>query len=716
MRYSKLVLLSTLSAFALMGSSTARAVSTAEPVDLGMLQSKKDWNVGAVNTQNINYCAMVGQFDQNVSLAFARNPDGFGSLAIDFNTQRLETGKTYEVMMQVDDQEARQYTVRAANPRSLIVQIGQDEEFYNALSGNGTLNIEVGSIDMSFLLNKFSRSYISLINCADKLQHRNDGPRTAAMPVPPVEKTPLPGAVAAPVVAAAEAKTTPDSAQKAPPKTTAQAVTDVTSKTAETTKTESQQAPAPQAAPVETVQKAPLKEEKTTLASLTSSIKDMIWKDDKNTTPTASKPTAPKPAAPAAANTATPAVQATAVATPISLSPSVKEPTATVASSATKAVAAPSSKDGKPVLASSVVVPAGKTPAKDIIWTDGLASTELSSKSSSFGLLEENFQLKTKLAQSQLTATELQNKLDILQLDKDKLASQIDMQDRQSKVMEAALSAKEHDLSSVRTDSIEDSKTVAQLREELAALKHDQSIQMSALQSQLAVKTAQYETLQKQFSTASNVHKSVSQEAEEAQAELDVTRQALIDAQAKLAASEQQRTETASQMDAQGQQSKTLFEKMKDQLDNARRQISMLQSQMMSVTVQRDELASQLDAQTKQNSALRASLNVKNKELAALNAGLRLPSSAVPPADGQEPFKIMPDTEGAADNTLAGISPSAGSDVFSSKNSFIPAITPQTFNGEDGATVPVLKLKASVTKVRPSAPSDGGNWDTVIVQ
>ena len=194
MRYSKLVLLSTLTAFALLTASTTSRAFGPSVTDMGLLRPHDTWNVGAINAKNADYCAMVGQFDKEISLAFARNSKGSGSLAINFPGGILDTGMTYEVSLLVDDLQARHYNVRASSPRSLIVQIGQDEDFYSSLGSNGTLHIGLPTVDMRFDLTKFSSSYISLISCADKLPQQHDGPRTAAVPVTPVEKTPLAGA------------------------------------------------------------------------------------------------------------------------------------------------------------------------------------------------------------------------------------------------------------------------------------------------------------------------------------------------------------------------------------------------------------------------------------------------------------------------------------------------------------------------------------------
>lgn len=191
MRYSKLALLSSLSAFALLTATSSPAFAPSV-TNLGLLRPQNIWQVSDINAKTASYCAMVSQFDKGISLAFARSPSGSGSLAIGFPSNVLDTSIEYQVTLQVDDLAARTYDVRPASPRSLIIQIGRDEEFYGTMGNNGTLRILMPTMDMRFDLAKFSGSYISLVSCTNNLPH-HEGPRTAAMPVEPVEKASLSG-------------------------------------------------------------------------------------------------------------------------------------------------------------------------------------------------------------------------------------------------------------------------------------------------------------------------------------------------------------------------------------------------------------------------------------------------------------------------------------------------------------------------------------------
>ncbi len=602
MRYARLVLLSTLSAFALTASTTSPAFGPST-TDIGLLKPHGIWQVGSVNAKNASYCAMVGQFDKEVSLAFARSPSGFGSLAINFPGEILETGNPYEVTLQVDDLEARRYNIRASSARSLIVQIGQDEDFYSSLGSNGTLHIGLPNVDVKFDLKKFSGSYISLISCADKL-NQHEGPRTAAMPVTPVEKTPLPDGKA------------------------------VETKTAE--------------------------------------LKPVELKAPPGVVPAPAVKTAAKP------SPAVPAVTIVAAA---------QKKTDTAPHEKGLAVA-----EAKAAPASVAVSAPAPAHVPDITWSTAdkkdqaniAAASQLTHENTNVN--EQNLELKGKLAQSAIDQTELTNNVNLLKSEKYDLQSKLDMKDKQAKLLEAALSAKDRDLSSVRSLSNGDSKTLVEAQAELAALKRDHAAQISELQSKLAERTAQYDTLQKQFTDGGETRRTAETRASQSQIELETLRQRLAQAQAQIASTESQKSDLATQVEFQGQQSKTLLQRVQEQLSKATQQISLLESQMTSVAMQRDDLASQLDAEANKNKALQASLEVKERELA---------------------YQSGPKTAPASERSNTNIS--------SSEKSMMPAITsPQTVAQDYAPSAPVLK--ASAAGVRSASGAAEDNWETVVVQ
>jgi len=689
MRYSKIALLSTLSAFALLTASTGSRAFSPSVTDMGLLKPHGVWQVGSINAENATYCAMVSQFDKEISLAFARSPAGYGSLAIDFPGGILDTGMTYPITLQVDDMEARQFNVRAASPRSIIVQIGQDEDFYTSLGSNGTLRISMPTVDMKFDLKKFSGSYISLISCADKLPP-HDGPRTAAVPVTPVEKTPL-----------AQTQSADNGVKTAAATTPSKPIALVADKSSAPVST-----PAPAASPVAT---------ETAEAS-----------DDMQMQMNAVRKSLHEKGVDTAASTATPVLSAPQKNTVAANSLTTQEKTTS---------------------------PVTVQHAPDIVWAAAQERKEQDSKLSeqkaavnnlaeqNRNITEENIELRSKLVQSETEETELKNNLDLLKTEKNGLQTKIDMQDKQTKLMEAALSAKERDLSSVRSLSIADSKTLSEVQEELNGLKRDHAIAVAELQSKLSEKMAAYDMLQKQFTDVGEVRRSTQEQATAARTELDMARQQLSQAQSQLASAEQQKNELATQIETQGQQNKSLFEKMQGQLDKAREQVSMLESQMMSVAMQRDDLASKLDTESKQNKMLQASLEAKEQEIASLQQTKPAAAPPVYTSKAEQPATVAPQPLPAKQPNAAPETSSAGTgstvssmlppplspapaktakndkNLSSSKEGSLPAITtPQTIGQDELSSAPPPVLKASIAGAAGSTGPTDESWDTVVVQ
>jgi len=172
---------------------------------LGVLKQKDQWQVGTVDNQGDKYCAMVGNFDQASVLAFARNPAGFGSLAIEFRDDLFTKGKDYEVQLAVETGIPMTFTGKASNARSLVIQIGQDSAVYNALSTSKTLRFSSSAIDAKFSLTKFTNNYKKLVNCATDLTPVDpDVPQMAAVKVDDVEAVEMADARLAAAVKAEE--------------------------------------------------------------------------------------------------------------------------------------------------------------------------------------------------------------------------------------------------------------------------------------------------------------------------------------------------------------------------------------------------------------------------------------------------------------------------------------------------------------------------------
>ncbi|MFN7113506.1 MAG: hypothetical protein ACK4PK_04020 [Alphaproteobacteria bacterium] len=169
MRRPSFYVLTSVSLAALMALATVTEAMQPAVQMLGVLKPKEQWKVGTVDASGAPYCAMVGKFDQASTLAFARSPDGFGSLGIEFHDDLFKTGKKYEVSLALENLAPRTFSGEASTARSLVLQIGEDEALYESLGRSNTLRVTTSAIDVRFGIDKFQTHYKKLLTCANVL-------------------------------------------------------------------------------------------------------------------------------------------------------------------------------------------------------------------------------------------------------------------------------------------------------------------------------------------------------------------------------------------------------------------------------------------------------------------------------------------------------------------------------------------------------------------
>lgn len=184
---ARLSILATASAVGFLAMASSSMALMPPTMNFGLLQPQDQWKVGTVNTDGLSYCAMVNKFEKRVVLAFARSAQGYGSLAIDFRESFFEPGAQYDVSLTLGAGKAQKFSGRASSDRSVVVQIGQDHQFFEKLSGDGNLELSMPTIEASFALRKFANSYKNLDDCAAKIAAANP----PAVKVKDVEQTAL---------------------------------------------------------------------------------------------------------------------------------------------------------------------------------------------------------------------------------------------------------------------------------------------------------------------------------------------------------------------------------------------------------------------------------------------------------------------------------------------------------------------------------------------
>jgi len=156
-----------------------------------LLQPNSDWAVSslaATQSGGHPYCALARRFSNNVIFTVARNSQDESSVAIDFQKPTLNNTQTYSVSLKPGFSQDRVFNVRPVSGKAIVIRLGQDYAFHDALNRSGKLDVEFSGTSYSFNLSDFSDGQKRLGECLVNLVEPAAGTEAAAMtPVPPQE-------------------------------------------------------------------------------------------------------------------------------------------------------------------------------------------------------------------------------------------------------------------------------------------------------------------------------------------------------------------------------------------------------------------------------------------------------------------------------------------------------------------------------------------------
>lgn len=127
----------------------------------------KDWEVGPINapsSSGVGYCSVKNFYQQGQGLVVARDAEGSASLALSFQQKFMTSGGQYTIGLRAGNV-ARQMIALAATPQVLVVQLGLDREFYNALQKKNELQVSLRDKEISFALNGAGEALAALTKC-----------------------------------------------------------------------------------------------------------------------------------------------------------------------------------------------------------------------------------------------------------------------------------------------------------------------------------------------------------------------------------------------------------------------------------------------------------------------------------------------------------------------------------------------------------------------
>lgn len=121
----------------------------------GAVSPLGNWSVSKVDMKQVGsapYCALNRRFSNGSLVTFARNTNNEISLAMDFPKSTLKTGKTAQVTFDAGAGQRRDFETKPVSERGIVVRMGQDDAFFDAIGQSGQLTIKVDGNELTFAM------------------------------------------------------------------------------------------------------------------------------------------------------------------------------------------------------------------------------------------------------------------------------------------------------------------------------------------------------------------------------------------------------------------------------------------------------------------------------------------------------------------------------------------------------------------------------------
>ncbi len=115
------------------------------------------------------YCTMARRFGNNVILTFAQNGNNETSVAMDFQPKTLAKGQSYYVTLDPGANEKRAFDVTPVSDKAMVIRLGADTKFHDALTQTGVLNVDVAGLQFEFNLPDMAKGNQDLNGCVTSI-------------------------------------------------------------------------------------------------------------------------------------------------------------------------------------------------------------------------------------------------------------------------------------------------------------------------------------------------------------------------------------------------------------------------------------------------------------------------------------------------------------------------------------------------------------------
>lgn len=127
-----------------------------------------EWAVSRIAAKaegKVPYCTMARRFGENVIMTFARNAKDETSLTFDFQPNTLAKGQSYYVTLTPHSDESRAFDVSPVSDKAMVIRLGQDHAFHEALKKSGVLAVDIAGLRYDFNVPDMDKGYQDLEGC-----------------------------------------------------------------------------------------------------------------------------------------------------------------------------------------------------------------------------------------------------------------------------------------------------------------------------------------------------------------------------------------------------------------------------------------------------------------------------------------------------------------------------------------------------------------------
>jgi LysM repeat protein len=165
------------------------------------LTAQTDWAVQKVNAET-PYCTLSRSYQAGAVVTIAKNANGEATLALDFQREAFDVTRPYPVVIQSGNQK-RNFAEKAAVPNALVLRLGSDQQFLQAMVENNALTIMIDNETFTLDLSGYNNAVSTMNQCLGIAPSQ----AVAAANASPTPQPPMPQVPVAPVVSVQQNQT-----------------------------------------------------------------------------------------------------------------------------------------------------------------------------------------------------------------------------------------------------------------------------------------------------------------------------------------------------------------------------------------------------------------------------------------------------------------------------------------------------------------------------